>query len=173
MLCQNCRRNDANMHFKRIINGTAEEVHLCSDCAQALGYADAFSDFGLGLGDLFGNLLGHSTSLFPENAVRCAMCGSSFADIAESGRLGCAECYRTFYDRLLPSIERIHGKTAHVGKIAGEEKPSDAVPDEKERIRTALNEAVAQQNFERAAQLRDELKALEGNDNDAGDKEEK
>ena len=54
MICQNCNKNEANMHMKRIVNGRAAEVHLCSDCARFLGYGEAFSGFGLGLGELLG-----------------------------------------------------------------------------------------------------------------------
>ena len=54
MLCQNCGKNEATTHLKRIINGEAAETHLCSQCAAALGYNSVFSDFGLNLSDLFG-----------------------------------------------------------------------------------------------------------------------
>ena len=159
MLCQNCKRNDANIHMKRIINGRATEVHLCSDCANALGYTEGFGGFGLDLNDLFGNLLsgGALASRTPE---RCAMCGSSFEDIARSGRLGCAQCYQTFYDKLLPSLERIHGKTLHVGKKAGEHGGAPAYADPTEQLKQQLDAAVKEQNYELAAQLRDKINAI-------------
>lgn len=50
--------------------------------------------------------------------VRCEKCGSTFNDIVRSGRMGCGDCYSTFYDKLLPSFERIHGRTHHEGKKA-------------------------------------------------------
>ncbi len=162
MLCQNCKRNDANVHMKRIVNGSAAEVHLCAECAEALGYTEAFSNFGLGLGELFGNLLGAAGAFPTVSSLRCPMCGSSFRDIAESGRLGCGECYETFYDKLLPSIERIHGKTRHVGKkIAVKQEASDDVKPQAEDIQAQLEKAVAEQNFELAAELRDKIKAQE------------
>ena len=52
MLCQNCGKNEATTHLKRIINGEKAETHLCSQCASALGYGSIFSGFGLNLGDL-------------------------------------------------------------------------------------------------------------------------
>jgi protein arginine kinase activator len=161
MLCQNCKRNEANVHMKRIINASATEVHLCEDCARALGYGDAFSGFGLGLGDLFGNLISHSSVFSGTNAVRCPMCGNGFNDIAESGRLGCAECFDTFYDKLLPSIERIHGNNKHVGKriVKGTDNP-DYLREE-EDLQAELEKAVREQNFELAAELRDKIKQRE------------
>ncbi len=173
MLCQNCKRNDANVHMKRIINASATEVHLCEDCARALGYGDAFSGFGLGLGDLFGNLLSHAGAYSGINAVRCSMCGNSFNDIAESGRLGCAECYETFYDKLLPSIERIHGRTQHVGKKIGEKNENPEYLNDGQSLNAQLEKAVEEQNFELAAQLRDKIKQQEDDKNKKGKKEDK
>ncbi|NMP37064.1 MAG: hypothetical protein GX051_02910 [Clostridiales bacterium] len=162
MLCQNCKKNEANTHFKRIINGSTSEIHLCAECAEALGYANAFSGFGLGLGDLFGNLLGYSA--MPAHAgatLRCPMCGNSFDDIAKSGKLGCAECYETFYDKLLPSLQRIHGKTKHEGKQANSGTQQVNSPDVADILKEKLSKAVEEQNFEEAARIRDELKKIE------------
>ena len=107
MLCQNCQKNEANMHMKRIINGSAAEVHLCTDCARSLGYGESFT---LGFSDLFSDLLSRTEKSLSGNSVlRCSLCGKSFNDIAESGRVGCAECYVTFFDKLLPTLRKIHG----------------------------------------------------------------
>ena len=96
---------------------------------------------------------------------RCPKCGTSFDEIVRDGRVGCADCYRTFYDRLLPSIQRIHGKIKHNGKISSA-SPVEARPEtaeEKiERLKNEMNDAVAKQDFETAAKIRDEIKALEG-----------
>lgn len=165
MICENCKRNEANIHMKRIINASATEVHLCSDCAKSLGYGDGFSGFGLGLGDLFGNFLSYAPMFSNNTAVRCPMCGNSFRDIAESGRFGCAECYETFYDKVLPSIERIHGQTKHVGKKANNEnKDADYLID-RDDLKNQLTKAVEEQNYELAAELRDKIKENEKQEN--------
>ena len=83
--------------------------------------------------------------------VRCSGCGSTFQDIAATGRAGCAKCYDTFYDQLLPSLQRLHGKTRHAGKL-----PASAGIEAK-----SLSLAIEKQEFEKAAALRDEIKALE------------
>lgn len=161
MLCQNCRKQEATTHVKRIVNGETAEFHLCSDCAKSLGFGDAFSDFGLGFSDMLSSFfeptaIGHLSS----NLLRCEKCGSSFNDIVKSGKLGCANCYRTFYDKLLPSLERIHGRTRHEGKIANG-SPVQKKIDKKAELQKKLEEAVAIQDYETAAKLRDEIKALE------------
>ena len=165
MLCQNCRKNEATTHLKQIINGDMAESHLCSDCAAHLGYSDMFSGFGLNLSGLFSSLLGDMMPSIPaSSAPRCPKCGMAFSDIAKEGKVGCAECYRTFYDKLLPSIQRIHGKIKHSGKTS-QGAPVGVKAETKEekiaKLRAMMNDAVAKQEFETAANIRDEIKALE------------
>ena len=165
MLCQNCKINKATTHIKRIVNGESAACHLCRECAFSLGFSDSFTDFGINLSELFGGFLGDlPVSAISSRAVRCEKCGSTFDDIAKSGKMGCADCYSLFYDKLLPSLQRLHGKTNHEGKVPG----SAAGYIKKERelgaLRQELNSAVSAQNFERAAELRDKIKDLEGMD---------
>lgn len=166
MLCQNCGKNEATTHIKQIINGDMAESHLCSECASHLGYSDMFSGFGLNLSELFGGFLGDTKpSISSGKTPRCPKCGSSFDEIVHSGKVGCADCYRTFYDRLLPSIQRIHGKIKHSGKtaVSSPVQPKIETTAEKiEKLKAAMNDAVSKQEFETAAKIRDEIKALEG-----------
>jgi protein arginine kinase activator len=102
-------------------------------------------------------------SLNGERTLRCSLCGKSFNDIVESGRVGCAECYVTFYDKLLPTLRKIHGKTTHQGKIPTDftENKSNSIRDIDE-LKKALKEAIEKEEFELAATLRDEINALSG-----------
>ena len=168
MLCQNCGKNEATTHVKRVINGDTNEIHLCAECAQHLGYGDIFSGFGLNLDDFFGGFLGDTMQkLSAPVEQRCPKCGNTFRDIANSGRMGCSDCYRTFYDKLLPSIQRIHGRIHHNGKqtdtSVDTSKNNDKSASEKElkALKEELSKAVENQEFEQAAVLRDKIKELE------------
>ncbi len=168
MLCQNCKKNEATTHIKRVINGEATQSHLCSACAQSLGYNNFFDDFSFNLPSLLSSFFEDSL-LAPAEAKteRCEMCGCSFDDIIRSGNVGCANCYEKFYSKLLPSIQRIHGKVKHAGAIP-ENTADPIVPKEKtteEKIadlQKEMSKAIDEQNFERAAIIRDEIKMLKG-----------
>lgn len=165
MLCENCSGREATTHIKKVENGRATQMNLCSECAASLGYGDIFGDFGLSLRDLFSNLFGDSALMLADKTERCEKCGSSFNDIVKSGYVGCSECYRKFYDKLLPSVQRIHGKALHSGKkpvnlCKSEEKPT--VSSLIERLSAQMDEAVKNQNFEEAAALRDKINSLKG-----------
>ena len=167
MKCQKCGANNANTHIKTIINGEFKEYDLCSECAHKMGYTNVFAD----MENDFSNLLGSFfTNVLPARtqATRCEFCGSTYPEIAKTGQVGCANCYTLFADRLNPSIVRIHGNAAHCGKhskaleqekAAEKEKPKqDTVKDLQEQ----LEKAVARQDFERAAELRDKIREMEG-----------
>lgn len=168
MLCQNCGKYDATTHIKRVVNGEAAESHLCSKCAAELGYNDFFGDFGLNISDLFTSFFGDNPhSLTGGRVERCPGCGCSFEDIIKTGKVGCAGCYNKFYDRLLPSIQRIHGRTKHSGKTpeasAAQQAPANEPPapeNKLEQLNSQMQKAVSEQNFELAAQLRDQIKQL-------------
>lgn len=167
MLCENCSGREATTHIKKVENGHATQMNLCSECARNLGYGDLFSDFSFNLRDLFSNLFGDSTLMLTDKSERCEKCGSSFNDIVKSGYVGCSRCYEKFYDKLLPSVQRIHGKALHNGKKPVNIAEKGSTPTAQaliERLSKQMDEAVKSQNFEEAATLRDKINSLkEGN----------
>lgn len=170
MLCDVCKQREATTYIKAVRNGKLYQQHLCSHCVQEMGLGSVQGS--LGLGDLLGGLFQDSTPKVPEKI--CETCGTSFADISKSGKIGCAACYQTFAQELAPMIQRIHGTTSHKGKRPGgyalrvtprqtaEMMPvQDSPLQEKQRL---LQKAVQAQEFEQAARLRDEIKELMGDD---------
>ncbi len=159
MLCQSCEKKQATTHIKTILNGELKEYRLCSDCAKKYGYASFLGDAGFDLDKLFGSFMDGLGA--PRPGKRCQCCGSSFEDIAKSGKVGCAECYDTFYDELLPSVRRIHGRTSHTGKLAHSAGTGVRIRNEIAKCRTELEQAIKAQEFEKAAELRDRIRELE------------
>lgn len=170
MICQSCGKKTATTHIKTIVNGKLTEFHLCSDCAKEKGYGSLFSGWNVDFGNMLGGLIGNNRQA--TQVQRCEKCGSSFAEISKTGKLGCANCYKTFRSQLVPVIQRIHGTTKHKGKVPGgsalviTETNNKMLPvnespiDEKKRL---LKKAIETQEFEQAAVLRDEIKEMEKN----------
>ena len=165
MLCQKCGVNHATTHIRKSINGLQEELVLCTNCAKQLGYNQlSFFTGGL-LGSLFSGELADKTAA---NAIRCPFCGTSFEEIARSGQVGCEDCYRNFRGRLTPTIEKLHGKAGHTGKIPfNRQKEAPIEKEEKDpltKLKEDLAAAIEAQEFEQAAILRDKIKEMEGQD---------
>ena len=167
MLCQNCKTRQANTHIRQVINGELTELDLCPECAAKLGYENAFSDF-LDLGSMMSGFLGMPTVSALAREDKCPGCGATFSQITKSGKVGCAKCYDVFFERLLPTIKRIHGNTVHTGKRlrtarlqSGSSKEQDEDSrTERETLSEKLQAAVKAQEFEQAAKLRDRINEL-------------
>lgn len=165
MLCQHCQKNRATTHIKTMINGEYAEYMLCPECAHELGYDTAFGDFAADFGGLLGSFFSNALPAF-SGATRCKGCGSTLNDIKNTGKVGCADCYDTFYNELMPTIRKVHGNTEHLGKrpdaieYTTEDEPER--PNDIDKLKAELKQAIADENFERAAQLRDEIREQEG-----------
>ena len=161
MLCQSCEKRQASTHIKTILNGELREFDLCPECAAKLGYGSFFNNFGFDIDKLFGSFMDSNEGR--KKTKRCNFCGSSFDEIAKTGKVGCAHCYEEFYDELLPSIRRIHGRTNHTGKLARSAGTEVKVKNEIAKCKAELEQAIKTQEFEKAAELRDKIKELEKN----------
>lgn len=111
MLCQHCKKNIATVNYVEIINGDRFESHLCEMCYAGLS-AELNSKAN---NELWADLFGTGNPI--EQKV-CPVCGTKYSDYERTGLLGCASCYDMFKEELLPSIQRIQGKTNHVGRAA-------------------------------------------------------
>ncbi|HEX3027359.1 MAG TPA: UvrB/UvrC motif-containing protein [Clostridia bacterium] len=168
MLCDRCGKNEATTYLKEVINGNVKELHLCSRCAEQLGYDNVFGSFnpfdmlGVNVGNFLGGFFSQSLpEQTSESSKKCSFCGTTFEDLAKTAKAGCANCYSEFYQEILPSLQRIHGKTRHVGKIPGRAGKELKLRRELNTLKQKLNDAVSAQEYEQAAQLRDEIKELE------------
>jgi protein arginine kinase activator len=159
MLCCICKEREATVHLTQIAGEKMQKVDLCEECAKTKGVNDPT---GFSLADL---LLGLGASQEIEQAaggveVKCPRCGFTQADFKKAGRLGCAECYKTFADGLETLLKSMHKGTRHVGKVPESLRHSRDLSDRLMALQKKLNKAVEDENFEQAALLRDEIKNM-------------
>ncbi len=160
MLCENCGKNIATTHIKRIVNGVKTEKHLCNECANDVSL---HSVGGSGFSDIFASMFGDNAQLSPKTTKKCECCGTTFNGIIKTGKVGCTGCYSTFLDELLPYLKRIHGTVRHIGKIPNKSPLILSTPQDKlVSLRAELSRLVAAEEFEKAAVIRDEIKKTEG-----------
>lgn len=161
MMCQDCKKQTATVHLTQIINNEKIVVSLCKDCAAKRGFHSPLDNVPFPLSDLISGLiqpLPQKQGDIPD--IACSRCGMTFEQFVQQGRFGCGECYSAFRSRLEPIMRKIHGSSIHKGKtpVSGEGEPIPV--REEERLEEALKKAIEGEDFERAADLRDKLKAL-------------
>src|SRR5262249_33936851 len=158
MLCDVCKCNDATVFLTQIQDGKMQKVNLCEACSKEKGVEDPKS---FALADL---LLGIGAAVEIENggpSQKCPMCGFSQADFKENGRLGCRECYVISGEGIACLSKAMHKGTEHVGKFPERAQHSNALSHRMRSLAENLQKAVADENYETAASLRDQIKRLE------------
>ncbi|HAL91459.1 MAG TPA: hypothetical protein DCM68_00315 [Verrucomicrobia bacterium] len=166
MLCENCHQKEATVHLTQVVDGKTAKYHLCEDCAAQKGI-DVHAD-PVDLSGMMENLkeqLGHlkenlEAPRAPAGSPACPSCGMTRAEILKRGRLGCDRCYEVFAAGMVPVVVSLQHADQHLGKVP--HRSSDRLRNSVElaRLRRELDKAVAGENYELAAKLRDQIKAL-------------
>ncbi|MDI6775353.1 MAG: UvrB/UvrC motif-containing protein [Verrucomicrobiota bacterium] len=153
MKCDLCKTNEATVHVEQVCEGSVQELSLCADCAGQKGLSGA-SPLSL-TNLLFGAVAPSELS----NGVRnrkCRACGLRLSEFKKGARMGCAQCYETFAEELQSVLAGMHPGRQHVGKAPVGERANSEIA----QIQGALAQAIAAQNFEEAARLRDRIGAM-------------
>ena len=155
MLCEECGKNSANIHIKQVINGVTSEKNLCINCAKKYGYTNTFN-----FGDFFAGMVTNK----PEYMI-CENCHTTFDSFEKTGILGCSQCYTYLRDGIKPLLKRIHGKVQHTASNGESFIKMNKREMEIQKLQKELNNAVKLENYERAAEIRDQIKEMQRGDN--------
>ncbi|MBC8079291.1 MAG: UvrB/UvrC motif-containing protein [Gorillibacterium sp.] len=167
MLCQECGKRPSSLHFTKIVNAEKTEYHLCESCARDKGEMIPGTTNGFSIHNLLSGLLNSdSTVKIPGSTgrpqeVRCKECGLTYTQFSKLGRFGCSYCYTAFSDRLDPLFKRVHGGVCHTGKVP---KRSGMIVQRKrelEGLKKELSSYIDREEFEQAANIRDQIRELE------------
>jgi len=174
MICDICGKKKATVHLTEIVDEQMSEMHLCEECARQ---KSSQMEQQFGIADLLAGLADtpKSASLKDndKSPLQCARCHLPYEDFRKFGRLGCGECYTSFKDHLSGLLRKIHGSNKYLGKIppAFKEKltassgeaptAASALADGLEDLKQQLQSAIAAEDFERAAIIRDKIRNME------------
>jgi len=162
MLCQECGKRPASLHFTKIVNGEKTELHICESCARERGELVPGTPSGFSIHNLLSGLLDlEAGGAKAVQAVRCDTCGMTYSRFSKIGRFGCSDCYKQFADKLDPLLKRVHGNTAHVGKVPKRAGGKVKARREIDRLKQELQSRIEREDFESAARLRDRIRELE------------
>jgi protein arginine kinase activator len=156
-----CGKKLATIHVTEIVNGEKKELHLCEDCAQKQKVLFSTIESMGDLKEIFSGLVtgGGQAEAEGLKGLQCPECGITFGEFQKTSRFGCPNDYDVFREAVDPLLERIHGTTEHQGKaFAAPEvtRPADRLIE----LRAELRKAVAEEAYERAARIRDQIYEL-------------
>jgi protein arginine kinase activator len=165
MVCDNCGQNEAIIHLTHIEDNQVTTRHLCEECAAEKGLQPGDSNANFPLTDFLAKVGKPGSETSPPGP--CPFCGMKFDQFKKTGRLGCPHCYASFEANLKGLLRRLHGGTQHMGKVYLPPDPTEGQQQERlAGLRRKLSKAVEREDFERAAELRDQIRTLEGAAND-------
>ncbi len=174
MFCPFCKTRQATLHFLEIIDQQKTEIHICEVCAAEKGYIKG-GDFTIG--NLISSMLQGATPTVEEpklgkekekrkkNSPRvaeelaCPFCEATWTDLRNSGRIGCTVCYETFEQPIGQLLENTQGSAKHLGKFPPH-RGDQTFESELRRMQVELDKAVAKEQYEAAAKLRDQIREL-------------
>ncbi len=157
MECDLCSEK-ASVFLTQLVEGQMKKMCLCEDCAKKKGITDPT---GFALADV---LLGGEpgTEVSPAGPGKsCAACGFSLEDLKRVRRFGCGACYETFGEEVEGMLRGLHKGRNHVGKVPRGQMERHQRNQRLEQLRSRLEHAIATENYEEAAGLRDEIREIE------------
>ena len=186
MLCSNCGKNEANVHYTHVINGEKTEYNLCDECAKKLGIDDIDFNMPISFSNFIGDFFDEDSLMpsFSGNMItKCPKCGLTHDEFAKNGKFGCGECYETFAGKIESVLKNLHGSAKHRGRaprrlaegttkltkkddIAKEpeiknEPLVDKTMEQIDKLNSDIKLAIKEERYEDAAKIRDEIKKLE------------
>jgi protein arginine kinase activator len=176
MICDNCRKNEANIHLIQLNNnGEVKKFDLCRDCVKELSFLSEDEITG-GEFKSSSNILAIDLGFFSDNESfdlfnslssgsrenkRCQFCNISLSAIKKIGRVGCPLCYEEFKEELNPLIKLIQSGEEHNGKIPLNCNKRLKIEKKIKDLKFMLEEQIIIENFEEAAKLRDRISSLQ------------
>jgi protein arginine kinase activator len=164
--CQVCHEGEAVVRLTQVEGDNVTTLHLCSKCAAERGIETEATVTQTPLGAFLAAMGKSGATIATAVAAgdTCPECGATLQDFRASGRVGCARCWITFERPLRDLLRRLHGATRHTGATYSNPAAADVSPTEmrarsREELREQLRIAIDTEQFERAAELRDQLRA--------------
>lgn len=163
-MCDECGERPATIRLTTIAGNEKMERNLCPQCMAKLQNGIPALDVKT-LSGLLAGMLSAKKPAEPENEapvpdLTCEGCALTYREFVKRGRLGCAKCYDSFREPLLAMLERAHGHTQHIGRVPGGADSELSARIRMERLQRELVTAIACEEYEHAARLRDEIRGL-------------
>jgi len=162
MKCQICEENTASIHVQQIMGNEVVELHLCEKCAQKRGISSGGASIELSLSQLLTGLVDtEATGKSEKSADRCPNCGLTLVEFRKDGKLGCSECYTAFKREIEIFLQNTSGTIRHKGKYPARLKAYKTLLIDREQLKDELKKAVTNEDYEKAAMIRDKIETIE------------
>lgn len=158
MKCEICGEKEAVLFVQQVTATRTIEMHICLDCAKEKGISTSFSVKNKFAGNFLDKEQNANNSA--EN-VSCPICGLTLADLRRQNLSGCPECYTVFKSEIFSILKSYKIEGTYHGSLPKKLPNFRSTLTDRMFFQTKLAEAVAIEDYEKAAVYRDRLKALD------------
>ena len=169
MLCECCHAHPATVHMVQVVNGHRKEEHLCSECAEKEHvFQKEQSFFGHGFFDspldhfFGGSMLGHLLEDPFGTRTLEDQGGGQFIEVSPEKLPENEDGYNRFKESIRQSFQKGKNEIPVNEPKAKEKADAPAESEELQALRKELKSCVDREDFERACEVRDKIKAIEG-----------
>lgn len=162
MMCSNCGVQEGVIEVRYMAGSYERTLNLCESCARSQGiHAEHIREPRVS--DLFSSLLAPGAGMeFDDPSFdQCSGCGTSWAQLRRSGEAGCERCYSVFAEEISRVLAAQPHDTFHRGSLPDSLETFRTLIVDRENLKERLRRAVEQEEFERAAKLRDDLTRMD------------
>jgi protein arginine kinase activator len=152
--CERCGEHPATIRYTEVLEGEARKLRICEECAASLGFGPVAAE-SAGEPNEGDEPAIEGSPATEADTRRCPECGLRADELKTQSLLGCPLCYETFADRLDEVLLRVHGAARHEGRLP--HGRTAAAPDAG-TLQRDLDAAIARDDFQTAARLRDLLR---------------
>jgi protein arginine kinase activator len=153
-ICEECGARPANIHLTQIVENESQSFHLCEECARNRGINISIDEAAIKADS--------GSPAAPEPERECPTCRMKLSEFRNKGWLGCPDCYGAFEGEIEAILLQSHGSTDHKGKRYWRSSVDQKEKADVSQLRSELDSAIRNEEFERAAKLRDAIHHLKG-----------
>ena len=162
MICDMCKLNEAKISVEQVADGVTKNIYLCPVCSQRLGFGMFSKTIDISITKILGS--DDKDNDDGRKSDQCPVCGLSFREIESKKMMGCPECFSFFKAEIMEILGKKKKNLKYFGFITDEQSSETFFETHSsEELHEELKKAVETEDYERAAALRDEIKALEKN----------
>lgn len=92
------------------------------------------------------------------------VCGCTVKDIIKTGKIGCDQCYKTFYHVLKNTVSQYHNAVQHVGKIPKKQtikSLNSSLEEQIQALKIKMARAIEIENYEVAGVIKAKIAELQ------------
>lgn len=172
MKCEICGIREAVVFVQQVTSTRTIEMHLCLECARDRGISTSGANMEVSLDNLLSGLLQEaSSSVSPQNAA-CPVCGQTLNGLRRVKSAGCPECYTVFKSEIFSILKSSGLEGTYHGALPKKLAHFHSVLTDRMMLQSKMADAVAVEDYEKAAVYRDRLKSLETRSAESDDYQE-